>query len=64
MMAVRLVMMPKQMLAICQADICIEKKIGSTLFSFTSTRSMANSKFPILGASKPLDTFLNLLKEA
>jgi hypothetical protein len=63
-MAVPLVMMPKQMLAICQVDICTEKKIGGILSSFTNTLTVANSKFPILVVSQPLDTFLNLLKEA
>lgn len=52
MIAVSLAMMPKQILAICQADICTEKKIEGTLFSFTCTPSTANSKFPILVVSQ------------
>jgi hypothetical protein len=63
MMAVWLIMMPKQMLAIFQANIRIEKNIGDTFFSLTSTRSVANPDLPILVVSHPLDTLLNLIKE-
>jgi hypothetical protein len=55
-------MIPKEMQAICQVDVCTEENNVPPIF-FTNTRSAANSKFPILVASQPLDTFLNYSKK-